>query len=335
MTPSDLTALAEKLALLSCEHEIYCPEGGAVERLLLQAAAALREVVRQQQTDDDQTRSAETVTEPSSVSTRPATRLYRGHIDPDCEVVRGVGWMCTCETPEEKAERARERAEIEAERDAESRRGDEPRDVPEAGQPGDAGNTDTINDERIEEIRRLHASHINGHIVHPQIGFLLNQIELLEARLLAMTAERDALRETTTRLNRRATNAEAALRVKVEDFNKRASGSVVRSCVFRLNEQLQAEAVRLREERNRLTVLLGRQHLYTEKAEADADRLRGALRTLHMECLDDGHTDSGKGEGACQRRGMAIRCGICSALDEVRDALASSEAGMKEETKDR
>ena len=45
----------------------------------------------------------------------------RGHIDPDCEVVRGVGWMCTCgvgwmctcETPEEKAERQRERDECE------------------------------------------------------------------------------------------------------------------------------------------------------------------------------------------------------------------------------
>jgi hypothetical protein len=33
-----------------------------------------------------------------------AQALLRGHIDPDCEVVRGVGWMCTCETPEQKAE---------------------------------------------------------------------------------------------------------------------------------------------------------------------------------------------------------------------------------------
>ena len=47
----------------------------------------------------------------------PAPKLYNGHIDPDCEVYRGVGWMCTCETPEEKADRARERAEIEAERE--------------------------------------------------------------------------------------------------------------------------------------------------------------------------------------------------------------------------
>jgi hypothetical protein len=39
------------------------------------------------------------------------------HIDPDCEVVRGVGWMCTCETAEEKAEREREREEIERERE--------------------------------------------------------------------------------------------------------------------------------------------------------------------------------------------------------------------------
>lgn len=35
------------------------------------------------------------------------------HIDPDCEVSRGVGWMCTCSTPQEKAERA----EFESERD--------------------------------------------------------------------------------------------------------------------------------------------------------------------------------------------------------------------------
>lgn len=70
-------------------------------------------------------------------------------------------------------------------------------------------------------------------------------LDAMSAALAAVTAERDALRETTTRLNRRATNAEAALRVKVEDFNKRASGRVVRSCVFRLNEQLQAEVDRL------------------------------------------------------------------------------------------
>jgi hypothetical protein len=42
------------------------------------------------------------------------------HIDPDCEVARGVGWMCTCETAEEKAEQARHVAECEAERDAQS-----------------------------------------------------------------------------------------------------------------------------------------------------------------------------------------------------------------------
>ena len=40
------------------------------------------------------------------------------HIDPDCEVVRGVGWMCTCETPEGKTADAKYRAECEAERDA-------------------------------------------------------------------------------------------------------------------------------------------------------------------------------------------------------------------------
>ena len=44
-------------------------------------------------------------------------KLYRGHIDPDCEVYREVGAFCTCETPEEKAERARECAEIEAEQE--------------------------------------------------------------------------------------------------------------------------------------------------------------------------------------------------------------------------
>ena len=35
-------------------------------------------------------------------------KLYKGHIDPDCEVYRGVGGFCTCETPEEKVERQRE-----------------------------------------------------------------------------------------------------------------------------------------------------------------------------------------------------------------------------------
>lgn len=48
----------------------------------------------------------------------PAPPKYRGHIDSDCEVARGVGWMCTCETPYEKAKRIAERAECEAERDA-------------------------------------------------------------------------------------------------------------------------------------------------------------------------------------------------------------------------
>jgi hypothetical protein len=45
---------------------------------------------------------------------------FKGHIDSDCEVYRGVGHICTCETPAEKAERAKERAECEAERDAAS-----------------------------------------------------------------------------------------------------------------------------------------------------------------------------------------------------------------------
>lgn len=53
-----------------------------------------------------------------SEDTRPAAD--KGHIDPDCEVARGVGWMCTCETPEQKAEDAKYRAECEAERDASS-----------------------------------------------------------------------------------------------------------------------------------------------------------------------------------------------------------------------
>lgn len=44
----------------------------------------------------------------------------QGHIDSDCEVVRGVGWMCTCQTPKEKAEDAQYRAECEAERDAQA-----------------------------------------------------------------------------------------------------------------------------------------------------------------------------------------------------------------------
>lgn len=45
-------------------------------------------------------------------------RTYNGHIDPDCEVLRGVGGYCTCATPKEKAEAAQYRAECEAERDA-------------------------------------------------------------------------------------------------------------------------------------------------------------------------------------------------------------------------
>ena len=48
------------------------------------------------------------------------TTYCGGHIDRDCEVVRGVGAYCTCETPAEKAAAARERAEHEAELEAEA-----------------------------------------------------------------------------------------------------------------------------------------------------------------------------------------------------------------------
>lgn len=44
-------------------------------------------------------------------------RTYKGHLDPDCEVARGVGWMCTCQTPEEKEAERKERDEIDAERE--------------------------------------------------------------------------------------------------------------------------------------------------------------------------------------------------------------------------
>ncbi len=45
------------------------------------------------------------------------------------------------------------------------------------------------------------------------------------------------------------------------------------------------------------------------------------LRMLHMECLDEGHIDSGEMGDACRHRGMVIRCGICSTLDDVKKVL--------------
>ncbi len=59
------------------------------------------------------------VVEPAGGDGRaPSAPLFKGHIDPDCEVVRGVGWMCTCETATEKAERQQEREESEREQPA-------------------------------------------------------------------------------------------------------------------------------------------------------------------------------------------------------------------------
>lgn len=51
-----------------------------------------------------------------------------GHFDPDCEVARGVGWMCTCRTVEEKAEERAEREAIDAE-DYGTDTGNRPADV--------------------------------------------------------------------------------------------------------------------------------------------------------------------------------------------------------------
>jgi hypothetical protein len=45
------------------------------------------------------------------------------------------------------------------------------------------------------------------------------------------------------------------------------------------------------------------------------------LRSLHTECLDEGHTDSGDPMDVCRHRGQAIRCGICSTIDDVKTAL--------------
>ena len=50
-----------------------------------------------------------------------------------------------------------------------------------------------------------------------------------------------------------------------------------------------------------------------------------ALREIHMECLDEGHTDSGEMGDPCGQRGQVIRCGICVALDSVRKALAATK----------
>jgi len=60
-----------------------------------------------------------------------------------------------------------------------------------------------------------------------------------------------------------------------------------------------------------------------EQAEAARERLREALMELHMECLDEGHNDSGDPSAFCGRRGMGIRCGICMSLDNAKAALAT------------
>jgi hypothetical protein len=64
-----------------------------------------------------------------------------GHPDSDCEVARGVGALCTCATPEDKAEWARERAEVEAERDAESLQHMKRGDTTACGAPKVRGNS--------------------------------------------------------------------------------------------------------------------------------------------------------------------------------------------------
>lgn len=64
-----------------------------------------------------------------------------------------------------------------------------------------------------------------------------------------------------------------------------------------------------------------------ETAEQSLAHLRAALTTLHMECLDEGHSDSGDPAAACRHRGMGIRCGICMSLDDAKAALASHDRG--------
>lgn len=60
--------------------------------------------------------------------------------------------------------------------------------------------------------------------------------------------------------------------------------------------------------------------------EGADNKLVSALREIHMECLDEGHTDSGVMSDCCEQRGQVIRCGICAALETVRLALQSVDS---------
>lgn len=61
--------------------------------------------------------------------------------------------------------------------------------------------------------------------------------------------------------------------------------------------------------------------LESTPTDAPASRTLEALRQLHLECLDEGHTDSGDMGDVCQQRGMVIRCGICVALKDAKNVL--------------
>jgi hypothetical protein len=55
------------------------------------------------------------------------------------------------------------------------------------------------------------------------------------------------------------------------------------------------------------------------------------LEVLYRECLDEGHDDNGDPMGVCRWRGQAIRCGICSTIDDVRKFLENSAAQRDKE----
>jgi hypothetical protein len=54
------------------------------------------------------------------------------------------------------------------------------------------------------------------------------------------------------------------------------------------------------------------------------DRALTALQQIHLECLEDGHNDSGALGDWCPASGRQVtRCGICVALVDVTAALAA------------
>ena len=62
----------------------------------------------------------------------------------------------------------------------------------------------------------------------------------------------------------------------------------------------------------------------TAPSHQSANLLR-ALNAIHLECLDEGHTDTGVMGDYCRRRGQVIRCGICVALSDVKAVLESAD----------